>query len=853
LFSNSFFPRLIFGWGFLVLFRRLYFVVFLILFCVSCTERSSLPKVSPESAKEFSQENAVDNRTQVDVTQTFEVVAPPNQQQRATGVLTPVDLGQVSVIHSVGNVDITNNAPANGFPLGATVVVWSAVDAMGNAADAIQIVNVDVGVACSTSELFFQQRVWPVINQYCMECHTANKVSSGLNFVDAIVPGYLEQNFLHMKNSSVLLDNNNESVFLNKVTNKNSDHGGEFILSADSADYQTLSSMIERFGVCEKISISPLELILLSPSQQLRKTTLALAGRLPTTNELAIVNGAISSIEVKEQMGFIIDKLLMEKSFYQRLKEIYNDLLLTDAFKNDAKALGLSLNDFDNRNYFGTTELMQLGYNGTDSNLLREYANYGLSQAPLELISYVVKNDIPFTEILTADYVMVNPYSATIFNANVVGENDFNFTYGADWNLFDYERFLPVKLTDNKARTIPHAGILTTLPFLSRYPSSSTNLNRKRARYVFQYFLDTDVEGLADRGGLDLGNVVGLFPTLEDPQCKICHDVLDPIAGLFKNWNVSGRYLGNNLNWLHSRQPQEMLAPGFSQLPENILPDSDSASALRWLAYRIISDNRFVSSTVKTIFKGFAGINITDDPVFYQSLKTVFINQNFNLKKLIKEIVLSPYFVARNALASSPVGQVGNVGTAHLLTPEHLDRKIKAIFNEKQWQSPSKRNLLSEDSYLLLYGGIDSIEVTQRTEQATSIIAGAQARIANQLACELVPLDFDKALSQRELFPLVNINHLPDNAINTSLIKQNIQYLFSKILGQEFSLIDPEIERAYGLFLTVLAMTNTNNIGQECSADLLQTNPVVIDELYTVRAWMAVVNYMLRDYYFLYE
>lgn len=836
-----------------MLIQRFFYVVCLILFCTSCTERNPAPNVSSESAQAFFQGDAVNNRTQVGILQTFEVIAPPNQQQRATGALTPVDLGQVSVLHSIGDVKITNNAPINGFPLGETAVVWTAVDSMGNTADAIQIVKVDAGVACSTSELFFQQRVWPVLDQYCMECHTANKVSSGLNFLDASASRYLEQNYLHMKSSSALLDNNGKSVFLNKVSNKNNNHGGKLILSEISEDYQILASMVDRFSLCEQINISPLELVLLNPVQQLRKTTLALAGRLPTINELAIVNSAPSSNDVKNQMGLIIDALFTEKSFYQRLKEIYNDLLLTDAFKNDARALGLSLNDFDNRNYFGTTELMQRGYNGTDSNRLRDFANYGVSQAPLELISYVVKNDLPFTQILTADYVMVNPYSATIFNANVVGESNFNFTYGADWNLFDFERFLPAQLVDNKARVIPHAGILTTLPFLSRYPSSSTNLNRKRARYVFKYFLDTDVEGLADRGGLDLGNVIGQFPTLEDPQCKVCHDVLDPVAGLFKNWNIKGRYLGNNLNWLHTRQPQEMLAPGMNTLPENTLPDSDSASSLRWLAYRISADNRFVNSTVKTIFKGFTGIDVAVDPVFYQALKTSFINQNFNLKKIIKEIVLSPYFLASNALSSSPVNETSHVGTAHLLTPEQLDRKIKAIFNEKQWLSPSKRHLLSEDSYLLLYGGIDSVEITQRTTQATSIIAGVQARIANQLACEVVPLDFSRALTQRELFPFVDIFQVPDNAINTSLIKQNIQYLFSKILGQELLSTDPEVERVYGLFVTVMTSINTNYISQDCRADLSPTSPIVLDELHTVSAWMAVVNYMLRDYYFLYE
>ena len=281
-----------------------------------------MSNVLAESAKEYTQDDAVENRVQLGISQAFEVVAPPNQQQRATGVLTSVNLGQVSVLNSIGNVDIVNNAPVDGFPVGETVVVWSAVDAMGNTAEAVQVININEGVACSTSELFFRQRVWPVIDQFCMECHTANKVSSTLNFVDANVTNYIEQNYLHMQRNLVLLDNNNESVFLNKVSNKNNDHGGELILSPDSVDYQVLASMVERFGVCQEINAAPLELILLSPTQQLRKTTLALAGRLPALDELTAINNAVSSLAVKEQMSVIIDKLFTEKSFYQRLKEI---------------------------------------------------------------------------------------------------------------------------------------------------------------------------------------------------------------------------------------------------------------------------------------------------------------------------------------------------------------------------------------------------------------------------------------------------------------------------------------------------------------------------------------------------
>ena len=43
---------------------------------------------------------------------------------------------------------------------------------------------------------------------------------------------------------------------------------------------------------------------------------------------------------------------------------------------------------------------------------------HGARRAPLELIAYVVENERPYTEILTADYIMANPWSAYAYGAS---------------------------------------------------------------------------------------------------------------------------------------------------------------------------------------------------------------------------------------------------------------------------------------------------------------------------------------------------------------------------------------------------------------------------------------------------
>ena len=70
------------------------------------------------------------------------VTAPADVTAEATGTLTPVSIGAATADDLVdGAVLATSDAPAQ-FPLGATVVTWSATDAAGNSASATQTVTV---------------------------------------------------------------------------------------------------------------------------------------------------------------------------------------------------------------------------------------------------------------------------------------------------------------------------------------------------------------------------------------------------------------------------------------------------------------------------------------------------------------------------------------------------------------------------------------------------------------------------------------------------------------------------------------------------------------------------------------
>src|SRR5207253_11513316 len=120
---------------------------------------------------------------------------------------------------------------------------------------------------------------------------------------------------------------------------------------------------------------------------------------------------------------------------------------------------------------------------------------------PMKLVEHVVRNDRPFTDIVTADYIMVTPYTAR-------GYGIFEEVRAQFKNADDPFEYIPVKLkalkgrskaTDQESATgdYPHAGLLSTFQYLRRYPTTETNRNRLRARMFYQHFLGVDALELA--------------------------------------------------------------------------------------------------------------------------------------------------------------------------------------------------------------------------------------------------------------------------------------------------------------------------------------------------------------------
>lgn len=320
------------------------------------------------------------------------------------------------------------------------------------------------------------------------------------------------------------------------------------------------------------------QLLLLSWPDTLRKASLELTGRLPTEQQLR-------AAEDLGQQGVeaALAELMREDAFGNRMMELYNDHFLTDKYLGRENAVDLLDEDvWPNLRWFD-------GMDEDGDDDVQLITNDSLAREPLELIKHVIMSEAPFTEILTADYTMLNGYSAL----SLVALPEAGLGIGQD-----PERFRKVKIPG-----IPHAGILTSPMFLNRFPTSDTNRNRHRSRMAYWFFLDIDVNRFGSRP-VDANADFGENPTLNNPDCTVCHTTVDPVAGLFMNWNESGEYSGAG-EWYD----EEMLPPGLSTLP---LPDSERTRALQWFAEELAKNPRFARATVKTVFEGVTGQKVLD-------------------------------------------------------------------------------------------------------------------------------------------------------------------------------------------------------------------------------------------------
>ncbi|HMV68299.1 MAG TPA: DUF1588 domain-containing protein, partial [Myxococcota bacterium] len=555
--------------------------------------------------------------------------------------------------------------------------------------------------------------------------------------------------------------------------------------------------------------------------------------------------------------------LLDEPGFPERMTELLNDDLLTDRYLNSRDGLGLIHDEeFPNKRWYERT------YASGVYDTFYTRSSQAIAREPLELAGYILRERRPWTEIVTADYTVVNAYSGMVYGVAGAAEPDVD-----DPGALMYERA--------QVDGWPHAGVLSTPAFFNRYPTTATNRNRHRAWKVLKTFLGTDILAFAERP-IDPTSSQVHNPTMNDPQCAVCHATMDPVAGLYQDFDDEGRYAPPAEGWYADMRP-----PGFG---DATLPGGQTGKAVQWLGQQVAADPRFSLATVQNVLRLVAGVDVLDagragdDPDLRAALaaQEAFVERaasrlrdgGFELRDAVEDVVMSRYFRAAASDGASASALV-QAGTAHVLTPEQLSRKIRATTGlpwKERWSDTTDRLM---DEFKLLYGGIDSFGVTERLRDVNGVMSAISLRMATEVACSTAAHDFALPAEQRRLFPYVERTYQPVTADGfvvpeaEALIREDLRWLHYRLLGEDLADGDPELEATWQLWLGawrdahdgVIAGTVDDDLPSACRAtedpftgvDLPDAARVTRDAEGTIRAWMAVLTYLLSDARFLYE
>lgn len=182
-------------------------------------------------------------------------------------------------------------------------------------------------------------------------------------------------------------------------------------------------------------------------------------------------------------------------------------------------------------------------------------------EEPARLVQHVIRNELPFSDIVLGDYTVVNRGLHFLYyrNARRNGENAFldddpwfrDYASDTEWKQRRFEDMHPNLLSDRDVRFdprtqdgsppgIPAAGVLTTLAANYAFPRERVRGARWLEIFACREFTPPPAD-------------VEFHPYQRDPGtegvCEHCHQLIDPAAMHFKRLYGGGGLLGGIGDW----------------------------------------------------------------------------------------------------------------------------------------------------------------------------------------------------------------------------------------------------------------------------------------------------------------
>ncbi len=501
----------------------------------------------------------------------------------------------------------------------------------------------------------------------------------------------------------------------------------------------------------------------LPAAQLLTRASLDLRGVRPSVDEL-------DAIEADPGLySAFVDEFLQDGRFGERVRTMYSELYLTrqDYYYVSAADYGL-----DDEVAFARA----------------------VGDEPLRILSHIAEHDLPYTDLVTADW--------TMGDANLVQAFDLE-------RVDDVNGWGRARYTDGR----PAAGVLATNGMWWRYQTNSSNANRGRANAISkillcQDFLSKPIEFDRNVNLLDQGALSEALKT--NPGCVACHSALDPLASYLFGFNYYYYDSKIEITTYHPEREQEWqvytgVAPSYYGQPGDTLDD---------LGRQIASDARFTSCAAEQVFE-----LLNDRQPELTDLATVdaarraFLDDGLVLRTLFRELLTADTY--RQGL-----GADGGV-TTRMLSADQLGSVIEDITGFRF--AYYGYDLLESDTYGVrtLAGGVDGVYATKAATEPTATMALVIERYAQAASDFVVQLDRDLGENAR-LFHLIDFSETPSS--DPDAMAEQLQSLHRRLFGTTIALDGPEVAANLDLWSDLFEIEGT-----------------------TEAAWSGLLSVLLRD------
>ena len=362
------------------------------------------------------------------------------------------------------------------------------------------------------------------------------------------------------------------------------------------------------------------------------------------------------------------------------------DLLQFSVFyANDGCSCGPNLIYCSRR---GLSPYHERGYDGSNHDLTAQRRS--AFDEPARLLSHIIMNDRPFTDLILGDYTVVNQGLYHLYQraARQNMDNDWldDNLWWRNWsndpavwrevtfselhpNLIDDRSYTFDPRTDDGAPIgVPSAGILTTLAANASFTRERVRAARWLEQLTCRDFSPPPADVVYDPYERDPGT---------EGVCQHCHQIIDPAAIHFKRIFDGGGYIAGVVPWrisdlvsysptrlrLENAYIHDTLMTPVSENRINSHPDSrlidflpqdttllgqtsDGTIGPLGFAKLIIASGDFDRCAVMRTYERFGGRALIrgKDEALIQKLLTQYLGEGRNVRALIRFIVSQPTF-----------------------------------------------------------------------------------------------------------------------------------------------------------------------------------------------------------------